>query len=71
MNGRMIVYVLGRVMLICGVLMLLPLLVVFLYQEKTAVSFIIPIVVLIGGGFGISFRSLPTGASIRGKDFLS
>ncbi len=56
MNGRMIVYVLGRVMLICGVLMLLPLLVVFLYQEKTAVSFIIPIVVLIGGGFGISFR---------------
>ena len=56
MNGRMILYVLGRVMVICGGLMLLPLLVVFLYGEDTALSFALPIILLVGGGLALTAR---------------
>ena len=56
MNGRMILSVLGRVMVICGGLMLLPLLVVFLYGEDTALSFALPIILLVGGGLALTAR---------------
>lgn len=56
MNGRMILYLLGRVMLICSGLMLFPLFVVFLYREPTALAFLIPILLLAGGGLALSFK---------------
>ena len=56
MNGRMILYLLGRVMLICSGLMLFPLFVVFLYREPSALAFLIPILLLAGGGLALSFK---------------
>ena len=56
MNGRMILYLLGRVMLICSGLMLFPLFVVFLYREPTVLAFLIPILLLAGGGLALSFK---------------
>ena len=56
MNGRMIFYVLGRVMLICSGLMLLPLLVAALYGEGTIFAFLLPIIFLAGMGLALSCR---------------
>ena len=43
MNKKMILYVLGKLLLVCGALLVLPLIISVIYKENTYMSFIIPI----------------------------
>lgn len=51
MNYRMVFYLIGKIMLVCGAVLILPLIVSWIYSEPTAVAFLITIGVflLVGG----------------------
>ena len=53
MNLKLLGKIIGKIMVLEGILMCFPLIVCLLYQEEVryTLSFVIPIVVLIGGGF--------------------
>ena len=53
MNYKKILKILGKIMILEGILMLAPLLVSFIYKEsiRHILSFLIPILVLVGGGY--------------------
>ena len=53
MNYKKIGKILGKIMILEGVLMIAPLIVSFIYKEdfKHILAFIIPIIILVGGGF--------------------
>lgn len=53
MNFKKIFKILGKIMMMEGVLMLAPLIVSFVYKEPimNKLAFIIPVIVLVGGGF--------------------
>lgn len=53
MNFKIMGKIIGKIMILEGILMILPLIVSFIYRESTRyiISFIIPIVVLISSGF--------------------
>ena len=50
MNGKLVAKILGKIMILEGILMILPLMVSIIYDENK-IAFIIPIVVLLALGF--------------------
>ncbi len=60
MNYKMIVKIIGKIMILMALLMMLPLLVSVIYQEdlRHKLAFLIPIVVLLGVGYLLSFKKL-------------
>ena len=69
MNKKMIVYVLGRTLLIEAVLLVLPLITAVIYGESV-VPFLIPIVLLLAIGF-ITGMKKPKNASLFARDGLA
>ena len=67
MNIRMLVYILGKVLLIEGVLMLLPVLCGFFYGESQVIYYIVLAITYIGLGFVISMKK-PKNMTIFIKD---
>ncbi len=58
MNYKMIVNVVGKIMILLGLMMILPLIVSLIYQEKliNILAFLIPIVILLGVGYLLCFK---------------
>ncbi|MCR4557163.1 MAG: TrkH family potassium uptake protein [Saccharofermentans sp.] len=67
MNIRMLVYILGKVLLIEGVLMLLPVLCGFFYGESQVIYYIVLAITYIGLGFVISMKK-PKNMTVFIKD---
>ena len=67
MNIRMLVYILGKVLLIEGVLMILPVICGLLYGERQVLIYILSAAVYIGLGFVISMKK-PKNMTIFIKD---
>ena len=68
MNGKMVRYILGRMLGVEALLLLLPAFVGILYgEEKEALTFVIPAVILTCI-FVIAGRKRPEGQVIYGKD---
>ena len=67
MNIRMLVYILGKVLLIEGVLMILPVICGLLYGERQVLIYILAAAVYIGLGFVISMKK-PKNMTIFIKD---
>ena len=67
MNIRMLVYILGKVLLIEGVLMLLPVLCGFFYGESQVIYYIVLAAAYIGLGFVISMKK-PKNMTVFIKD---
>ena len=69
MNKKMIVYILGKMMGVEGLLLLIPALVSLIYHEKSVISFLIvaAILLVIYMVFG---RKLPASKQIYGKVLL-
>ena len=67
MNKKMIVYILGKMMGVEGLLLLIPALVSLIYHEKSVISFLIvaAILLVIYMVFG---RKLPASKQIYGKE---
>ncbi len=55
MNYRIVVNTLGKILLLCAVLLIFPLIVGLIYKENTYLSFIIPIVILLALGIPTIF----------------
>lgn len=57
MNGKLILKILGKILVLEGILMILPLIVSFIYEESYIykLAFIIPIVILITSGMLLQF----------------
>ncbi|MCD7949430.1 MAG: hypothetical protein LUG12_04090 [Erysipelotrichaceae bacterium] len=56
MNRRMIFYTLGKMLEIEGILMILPLLTGIIYQETTAIFYLISAIICFCIGFLISYK---------------
>ena len=69
MNRRMVLFILGRILMVEGALMVPALTVGFVYKEKTALSFLIPIAILLCLGALMSFRK-PKNTEIYSRDGL-
>ncbi|MBC5687394.1 TrkH family potassium uptake protein [Mediterraneibacter sp. NSJ-55] len=67
MNRRMILYILGKMLGVEGVVLLLPALVSFLYGEESGLSFLI-VSVILGILFLIFGKKPPEGKTIYGKE---
>ena len=67
MNRRMILYILGKMLGVEGVVLLIPALVSFLYGEESGLSFLI-VSVILGILFLIFGKKPPEGKTIYGKE---
>lgn len=56
MNRRMILYIVGQIVRMEGILMIMPLIVSFIYEEDTWLSFLIPILLLIALGTAVTIK---------------
>ena len=68
MNRRMVFYMMGQMLKVCGALMVLPLIVSLIYSEKCAVDFLISIAVALGIGFPMAFFSRTEDRVIYAKE---
>lgn len=67
MNIKMIFYSIGRLLKVEAVLMAIPLIVSFIYQENTYLSFLIPLVASLICGILLSLKK-PANASLQAKE---
>ncbi|MDO4568277.1 MAG: TrkH family potassium uptake protein [Clostridia bacterium] len=67
MNRKMIAYILGRVLLVGAALMLPSVVVGVIYREQAALSFVLPIVLLVAAGLPMSCRK-PADTTIFARD---
>lgn len=67
MNKKMIVYILGRVMLVEAVLMVLPVVCGLLYREQETIAFLPPIL-LAGAAGALLFRRKPANSVIYARE---
>ena len=70
MNNRMIVYMIGRMLGVEGLLLLVPALVSFLYGEQSGIAFLLTAAILLVI-FLLAGRKKPKDTSIYGKEGLS
>ena len=67
MNKKMIVYILGKMMGVEGLLLLIPALVSLIYHEKSVISFLIVAAILLAI-YMVFGRKLPASKQIYGKE---
>lgn len=67
MNYKMVLYIIGRILLVEASLLVLPLVVGLLYQENTTFAFLIPILLLVTVGYLLSFRE-PSNKAMYAKE---
>ena len=70
MNNRMIVYMIGRMLGVEGLLLLVPALVSFLYGEQSGIAFLLTAAILLII-FLLAGRKKPKDTSIYGKEGLA
>lgn len=60
MNYRMIRNIVGKIMILVSIFMILPMIVSFIYKEGITnyLAYLIPILVLFGGGYFLSYKTL-------------
>ncbi len=69
MNKKMVLFILGRILVVEGVLMVPAMTVGLIYRERAALSFIAPIVALVLLGLALSFKR-PKNREIYSRDGL-
>ena len=67
MNYKMVLYLIGQLLRVEGLLLFLPLLCAVIYQEDTLTAFLIPAVMLIAAGSVLTFR-MPDKREIYAKE---
>ncbi|MBQ7541599.1 MAG: TrkH family potassium uptake protein [Clostridia bacterium] len=67
MNYKMVLYLLGQMLRVEGLLMILPLLCTWVYHEDTLTAFLIPVVVLVALGSVLTYR-MPQKREIYAKE---
>ena len=67
MNKKMIIYILGKMMGVEGLLLLIPALVSLIYHEKSVISFLIVAAILLAI-YMVFGRKLPASKQIYGKE---
>ena len=69
MNRRMVLFILGRILMVEGILMVPSMIVGLIYKEKATLSFVAPIVILILLGLAFSLKR-PKNREIYSRDGL-